>query len=186
LKASLQDEFAQFRSRTGATMVYITHDQAEAMALADRIAVMAAGRIIQLAEPHLLYREPATADVAGFIGKGATIPVDVTGRVEEGRVRIDSAGVSAIVRAASGQRLGPATLCLRPEDLVWATMAEPALTVICRRAFYQGGSYLVELIADAWPDITLLLVAFPGTVPAPGEAVRVSINDGWVVPAGAR
>ncbi|MGL5448506.1 MAG: ABC transporter ATP-binding protein, partial [Rhabdaerophilum sp.] len=70
LRASMEDEFATFHKRTGTTMFYITHDQAEAMALADRIAVMDHGRLLQLATPSLLYREPANEIVARFIGAG--------------------------------------------------------------------------------------------------------------------
>ncbi len=77
LRASMEDEFARFHARTGTTMIYITHDQAEAMALADRIAVMDKGRLLQVATPSQLYREPADETVAGFIGEGMVLPVDV-------------------------------------------------------------------------------------------------------------
>ena len=70
LRASMEDEFARFHARTGTTMVYITHDQAEAMALADRIAVMDNGRLLQVATPSQLYREPADATVAGIHRRG--------------------------------------------------------------------------------------------------------------------
>ncbi|MGL5117187.1 MAG: ABC transporter ATP-binding protein, partial [Beijerinckiaceae bacterium] len=64
LRASMEEEFADFHKRTGTTMFYITHDQAEAMALADRIAVMDKGRLLQVAEPATLFRQPADATVA--------------------------------------------------------------------------------------------------------------------------
>ena len=77
LRAAMEDEFARFHARTGTTMIYITHDQAEAMALADRIAVMDRGRLLQVATPSQLYREPADETVAGFIGEGMVVPVEV-------------------------------------------------------------------------------------------------------------
>ncbi len=81
LRASMEREFARFHERTGTTMIYITHDQAEAMALADRIAVMDKGRILQVATPSQLYREPADETVARFIGEGMIVPVEnVVGR----------------------------------------------------------------------------------------------------------
>jgi ABC-type sugar transport system ATPase subunit len=70
LRAAMEREFARFHERTGTTMIYITHDQKEAMALADRIAVMDKGRVLQFATPSQLYREPADEIVAGFIGEG--------------------------------------------------------------------------------------------------------------------
>ena len=77
LRAALQDEFTAFHRATRATMLYITHDQAEAMALADRIVVMDAGRPVQVAPPATLYREPATPMVARFVGRGAVVPGSV-------------------------------------------------------------------------------------------------------------
>ena len=60
LREAMQQEFARFHRAIGATLIYVTHDQAEAMALADRVAVMDAGRVEQVASPRTLYREPAT------------------------------------------------------------------------------------------------------------------------------
>ena len=77
LRAAMEREFADFHERTGTTMIYITHDQTEAMALADRIAVMVEGRVLQFATPSQLYREPADATVARFIGDGIIVPVRV-------------------------------------------------------------------------------------------------------------
>ena len=75
LRAAMEREFRDFHERTGTTMVYITHDQTEAMALADRIAVMDKGRVLQFATPSQLYREPADTTVAKFIGEGMIVPV---------------------------------------------------------------------------------------------------------------
>ena len=72
LRAAMEEEFVDFHGKTGATMLYITHDQAEAMALADRVAVMDDGRLVQVADPHTLYEEPATTMVADFIGQGVS------------------------------------------------------------------------------------------------------------------
>ena len=80
LRESMQQEFARFHRELGATFLYVTHDQAEAMALADRVAVMDGGRVEQVAAPRALYREPATAMVARFVGRGMVVPVEVIGR----------------------------------------------------------------------------------------------------------
>ncbi|WP_240470605.1 ABC transporter ATP-binding protein [Halomonas halocynthiae] len=71
LRAAMEDSFRDFHQRTQATLVYVTHDQGEAMSLADRIAVMRDGRLIQLATPEVLYRQPRTPWVADFIGQGS-------------------------------------------------------------------------------------------------------------------
>ena len=178
LKASLLDEFQRFQARTGATMLYITHDQSEAMALADRIAVMAHGRVEQLAAPQTLYRSPATEFVADFIGMGGLAQATVLDAAG-GTATVEIAGHHAIVRAAEGQAAGPARLCLRPEDLALAAEGLPAR---CRRARYQGGEWLVELTIDGQDECELQMLAKPGTVPEPGAEVRLAVGDGWVIP----
>ncbi len=77
LREAMQQEFARFHREIGATFIYVTHDQAEAMALADRVAVMDDGRVEQAAPPRVLYREPATEMVARFVGHGMVVPVEV-------------------------------------------------------------------------------------------------------------
>src|SRR5207237_6223599 len=116
LRAAMETEFARFHERTGTTMVYITHDQREAMALADRIAVMARGRIVQVATPSQLYREPADAIVASFIGGGMLVPVDVRG-VEDGRCVADAFGHPVRLRCRADQPRGAARACVRAPDL---------------------------------------------------------------------
>jgi len=179
LKASLLDEFQHFRARTGATMLYITHDQSEAMALADRIAVMAHGRIEQLAPPQTLYRSPATPFVADFIGLGGLVRAILPSAATGGQAMVEIDGYRVMVRAAEGQPAGPALVCLRPEDLV---LAGEGLAARCRRARYQGGEWLVELTIDGQDEFELQLLAKPGAVPEPGAAVRLQITDGWVIP----
>ncbi|NYZ11656.1 ABC transporter ATP-binding protein [Azospirillum sp. RWY-5-1] len=179
LRASMEEEFASFHARTGATMVYVTHDQAEAMALATRIAVLDQGRLAQLAAPRDLYREPATPMVAGFVGQGALVPATVTGPATHGRAPVRLLGVDAVLRVRPGEEPGEALVCLRPEDL------EPApdgpLEVRIARAAYKGGFVLVEAVpAGGGPRLVLRL---PGhTHPVAGESLRLAIRDGWVVP----
>lgn len=75
LRASMEETFREFHRRTGATFVYVTHDQAEAMALADRIAVMNHGRLEQWDTPEQLYQYPQNTWVARFIGQGSILYV---------------------------------------------------------------------------------------------------------------
>src|SRR6185312_4490649 len=89
LRAAMEREFARFHERTGTTMIYITHDQREAMALADRIAVMDRGRVLQFATPSQLYREPADTTVAKFIGEGMVVPVQVAAVHGDGTCDVD-------------------------------------------------------------------------------------------------
>jgi iron(III) transport system ATP-binding protein len=184
LRASLQDAFADFHAESGAGMLYITHDQNEAMALADRIAVMEAGRIVQVAPPATLYRQPATTMVARFVGKGGLVAVRVTGTAREGRAPISLLGYAALARCRPGQAGGPALLCLRPEDLRLAQPGEPGFAATVKRTLYQGGANAVELVPAGQPEVILLMSAPPDADFPAGKAVRLALVDGWVVPAG--
>jgi len=119
----------------GMTAVYVTHDQAEAMALATRIAVMDQGRIVQYASPIEIYRRPATTFVANFVGNPPMNLVEVEGVQGEGRLQLKAEGLAiaglpmsdAIGKAlAAGSRL---TLGVRPEHLaIAAPGAENTIT----------------------------------------------------------
>ncbi len=184
LRASLQDAIADLHRKSGAALLYITHDQAEAMALADRVAVMDAGRIAQIAPPAVIYREPATEMVARFVGRGGIVPVQVTRAGEKGRAPVDLFGCPAVVRCRADQPAGAALLCVRPEDLRLAARGEPSFEAVVKRTHYQGGSVAVELVPTARPG-ALLAMTLPGhSVLAAGQRVALSITDGWIVPAG--
>ncbi len=80
LRATAREDIKQFQRRTGVTMIYVTHEQTEAMAMGDRIAVIADGRIRQVGQPQQLYNEPADTFVASFIG---TPPMNVIEREDD-------------------------------------------------------------------------------------------------------
>lgn len=91
LREYLQLEIKHLHERLGITVVYVTHDQSEALTMSDRVAVFHAGKIEQLASPTELYERPATAFVAGFIGENNRLSGTVTGRNrDEYAVRTDS------------------------------------------------------------------------------------------------
>ncbi|MBX6341328.1 MAG: ABC transporter ATP-binding protein, partial [Thermomicrobiaceae bacterium] len=77
----------EFQQRLGITTVYVTHDQAEALAISDMVAVMSAGKVLQYAPPREIYDRPATRFVADFIGATSLLPGTVTGR-DDGLVRV--------------------------------------------------------------------------------------------------
>ncbi len=121
LRAELRRELKQLHHRLGATMIYVTHDQVEAMTLADRIAVMKAGVIQQIGSPDTIYRRPANLFVAGFLGSPGMNFVKGTLAVQDGRVHFNSAALQFDVSdypfalaATAGQAV---VLGVRPEHL---------------------------------------------------------------------
>lgn len=181
LRAAMEDEFAEFHAKTGATMVYITHDQAEAMTLADRIAVMDGGRLAQVARPRDLYRKPENGMVAGFIGQGAIVPGHVSSLLRDGRCAATVLGRDFVLRCAPGQKPGAVQVCLRPEDLSLAP--EGSIQGRALRLTYKGGVTAVDIAPEADPDARLQLTLLDKRAPAKGEAVRLTLQDGWVIPA---
>jgi iron(III) transport system ATP-binding protein len=183
LRASMEDEFARFHARTGTTMVYITHDQAEAMALADRIAVMDSGRLLQVATPSQLYREPADATVAAFIGEGIVVPAEVVDVDGRGRCRVSLSGLNISMRCPLTQRPARAArACLRAADL---TLVGPSISGIGARvvrAVYQGGHFRIEAQLDHADGVLVHLAVAEPCQLAPGDAIRIAIDDGWVLP----
>ncbi len=125
LRQQLRTELAALHRRLGATMLYVTHDQAEAMTLADRLVVLRAGAVQQVAAPLEVYRRPANRFVAEFIGgPGMNL---FEGCVANGVFRSTGEGVSWPV--ASGVVAGPVVLGVRPEDLLVGGEDQPPLAL---------------------------------------------------------
>ncbi len=182
LRASLQDAIADFHRASGAAMLYITHDQAEAMALADRIAVMDEGRIVQIAAPATLYREPASLMVARFVGSGGVVPAHVTGPVSDGRAPVSILGYQTMARCRPEQAGGPALLSIRPEALRPAARHEKGFRASVKRTLFQGGLVVIELVPDGHPDALLLMTGSAETRLSAGQPLTLAVTDAWVVP----
>jgi multiple sugar transport system ATP-binding protein len=155
LRAQLRAEIAAVRRRAGATMIYVTHDQAGAMALADRVAVMRDGAVQQTAAPLELYQRPANRFVAGFIGAP---PMNFfAGSVERKNGALlfqgeGGDGWAVPVNARQGAGLAacagrPVILGLRPEHILPAGTGDPAcrVEVIVERVETTGPESLVYL-----------------------------------------
>ncbi|MCX8281461.1 ABC transporter ATP-binding protein [Phyllobacterium sp. 0TCS1.6C] len=182
LRAAMEDEFAAFHKRTGTTIIYITHDQAEAMALADRIAVMDRGRLIQFATPRELYEEPATEMVASFIAQGMVVPCEVLSSETNGRCRVRVLGQEAEFRCRKGQgATADAKVCIRSADI--RAGGDGPIGVIVRRSVYKGGGSRIEAVAKADESVDLHFeLADPHRLEE-GATARISIGSGWVIPA---
>ena len=120
LRVNMRMEIARLHDRLGATMAYVTHDQVEAMTLADRIVVLEAGRARQVGTPMELYHAPVDRFVAGFIGSPRMnfLEGEIAGADGAGAVLRLRAGAKLRVPVSVGDARGPATLGVRPEHAV--------------------------------------------------------------------
>ncbi|CEP35683.1 MULTISPECIES: sn-glycerol-3-phosphate ABC transporter ATP-binding protein UgpC [unclassified Halomonas] len=134
LRVDMRVQIAALHKRLNATMIYVTHDQVEAMTLADRIVLLSKGRIAQVGAPLSLYHFPKTLEVAEFIGSPRinTFPVTVVDPGERQTVvRLHSGSEDTLSVAVNGQHLHSgerATLGLRAEDFVAPEQAEATLS----------------------------------------------------------
>ncbi len=128
LRVQMRADIADLQARLGVTTVYVTHDQAEAMTLGDRVAVLRDGRLQQCAPPRELYARPANAFVAAFIGSPAMslveVPVGENGSVELCGVSLTIS--PAATAAARTQGLATILVGLRPESLALSSSGIPA------------------------------------------------------------
>ncbi|MFV0383872.1 ABC transporter ATP-binding protein [Paracoccus sp. (in: a-proteobacteria)] len=117
LRADLRVEIKRLHERLGNTMIYVTHDQIEAMTLADRIAIMKGGRIMQLASPHEIYNRPRNLYVADFIGSPSMNFLN--GTMSDGRITVGDLAIPLddYDFAPGSRREGPAIIGFRPEHI---------------------------------------------------------------------
>ena len=174
LRLRTREEIRSLQQSTGITTLYVTHDQGEAMSLADRIAVMRAGAVEQSDAPAVLYDSPASTFVAEFLG-GATL---IDCELDAGRGVIVWNGVA--LRPPAGYRLpspGPVVLAVKPEGLSFgAGGEEDALHAIVRSREYTGFTTTFGLLAGERP-LKALVVSTPETGRiGPGMSVTVRLD----------
>jgi iron(III) transport system ATP-binding protein len=162
LRAQVRADVHDILVKAGATAVFVTHDQEEALSMADEVAVMQAGRIVQLAHPEALYHAPADRNVAAFVGEAEF----VRGRALGGRVASDL-GELALAEPLDG----PVEVLIRPEDL-HLHRDEGGDAVVVGREFYGHDQMLFVQLANG--RITRARLG-PISDLAPGDRCRVSV-----------
>ncbi len=117
LRRSMRDDIRRLQREAGVTSIYVTHDQAEALAVSDDIIIMREGAIEQQGPPRSLYHNPVTAFVANFIGESNVVDAELRGEGERGRIVFGDAEIPAPEGEQPTRKKGPVKLSLRPEVL---------------------------------------------------------------------
>ncbi|NNG03663.1 MAG: sn-glycerol-3-phosphate import ATP-binding protein UgpC [Inquilinus sp.] len=178
LRTQMRVEIKKLQNRLGITSLYVTHDQVEAMTLADRMMVMHGGVAEQIGTPLDVYRNPASLFVAGFIGSPAMnfLP----GRVAEDGVHVELPGGQRVAsRHAGGQAGRPVAVGVRPEHLSTdgATEDERAIAVQVELVEALGADTVAHGRMEGAPDP--LLARLPGSAAVKaGDALTLSIAEG--------
>ncbi|MCD5970653.1 ABC transporter ATP-binding protein [Pseudomonas quasicaspiana] len=181
LREQMQYEIKRLSRQLGITVVYVTHDQSEALTMSDRIAVFNDGVVQQLARPSDLYEKPETAFVASFIGENNRLMgkiIDLKGdfcQVQVGDFQINS----VVAKAASVTRGDQTTLSIRPERVVLDPLpgdCENRLPATIQELIYHGDHLRLRLSVAGQDDFIVKVVNGVGHVkPEPGSAVTL----GW-------
>ncbi len=194
LRRQMQDELKAIQKRVGTTFVHVTHDQEEAMAIADRIVVMNQGRIEDFGPPADIYMRPRSVFSAGFMGEVNFIPGTVKA-VEGASATVETAVGSMTLPVASFTASAPAagqavTLCIRPEHFRRAGEADgPTVSLgeaaVIGSAFF-GTHYRCHLKPSAAPDLSIVAHMPQSTAVADGQIVPLAVNlaDIVALPAG--
>jgi spermidine/putrescine transport system ATP-binding protein len=170
LRRQMQDELKAIQKRVGTAFVHVTHDQEEAMALADHVVVMNHGRIEDEGAPERVYSRPATRFAATFMGESTILP---------GRVDGDGKVSTALGRfAAAGQTAGSDIhIAIRPEHVQLGA----GITATVKDVVYQGSFKRVAAIPADAPQI-VLLARLPATAPVQeGAIISLSIDPEQVI-----
>jgi len=182
LDAKLREEMRFYirglQREFGITTIYVTHDQSEAMVLADRIALMKDGRLQQLGSAEDIYRRPSNAWVAEFIGLSNFIRGTAAGR-DGGSLTVRTpAGIFA---CAGDSPAGDVIICVRPESLHFGGTHANRIPVVVRERVFLGN--LLDYQVDGPGGLRLRVQADPSRIFAPGTPVDLSFSpaDAWVV-----
>lgn len=175
LRERLSNEVHEILKSASVTALLVTHEQQEAFAMADKVGVMQAGRIVQWDTPYNVYHQPATRFVADFIGKGRFLRGEVVSAHEIntsiGRLRTREALTG---QAVAGQ---PVDVLLRPDDVVFNPTGELQAQVV-KRAF-KGAEILYTLKLESGDEVLSLFPSHENH--AEGDTVRVSTDTEHVI-----
>jgi putative spermidine/putrescine transport system ATP-binding protein len=180
LREEMQIELRQIQRNVGTTTILVTHDQAEAMALSDRIAVMSQGRVEQIAPPHEAYERPATPFVASFLGKTNVLEASVQNGagsahavLGDGRWPVPANGAARVL------------VTIRPEKIGFAAGEGSSLAGTIATRIFQGNHWLYHVDTEHG-RITVIRQNSGEAAPAEGAQVRLTwrAEDMSVRPAG--
>src|SRR3989441_6165802 len=162
IRVQVRAEIRRLQQSLGITTVYVTHDQEEALSLADRVAVMRDGQVLQVGAPKELYERPRTRFVADFVGTNNLVPGRVSARAP-GQLVVETAlgPLRAIAEAAVGERC---VLAIRPENVALDSRPAPAGNVVRGRVAFV--SYLGSTVRY---DVEA----------AGGQIMRADVRDAW-------
>ena len=190
LRKALQVELKALQEQVGVTFVYVTHDQEEALTMADRLAVMNGGRIEQVGTPREVYEEPSSAYVADFLGVSNLLDAEAVGETSDGRCRVRVGEQELLAARGHTSARGQVKVVVRPERVRVEPprkTGENRLPGKIERVVYAGAISQLVVTLDRGAPIQCMLAndgvessfarGAPVSVCLPCEALRVLRTD---------
>lgn len=174
LRSGMRDLIRSLQRQLGLTTLFVTHDQEEAAAIADRVALMLDGRLRQFDRPEVLYARPADRAVAEFFGSGNFIPGQSDGSVFQSAL--------GPLRLPPGALRGKATLTIRPEAICLGPGANALQAIVTSCSFLGTRTHL--MLGTNGQDLQAILPPVQAGALSPGDVVTVHlpVDSLWVIP----
>jgi ABC-type Fe3+/spermidine/putrescine transport system ATPase subunit len=173
IRLEMEAELRRVHRETGATFVYVTHDQGEALALSDRVVVFDQGRVEQVGTPDEIYRRPATPFAARFVGDANLLPVGVIER-NGARATVDLVGLRLVAPCEVELPPGPAWLVVRPEVVRLGDVTTATIRGVVRDVAFRGSGFACRLEVEGLTEpVKAELPAESGRRPTLGSAVGI-------------
>jgi putative spermidine/putrescine transport system ATP-binding protein len=180
VRVQLREQIRALQQRLGTTTLFVTHDQEEALSMADRVGVMRSGKLEQVAEPPDLYSRPATAFVAEFVGTMNRIP----GELAAGGAQVTALGAGVPVLEPHDASPGPVDVLVRPEGLS-VTAAGDGNAIVTARTF-RGAVTRVSVLISGQAEARIDVPSAEAAAMTPGAAVQVTLPSAPVLVAPRR
>jgi spermidine/putrescine transport system ATP-binding protein len=177
LRKEMQIELKRLQNETGITFVFVTHDQEEALTMSDRVAVMNAGKILQIGAPREIYERPAERFVANFIGESNFLNATLAGD----NVTLAAGGTYPVIRPAS-VRDGEVSVLVRPEHIALAN-GSGGLTATVENVVYSGEATVAHLALGSGEKIKARFSNAPRgdeMLPPAGSEIALALAPGAI------
>ncbi len=179
LRLDMQIEVKRLQRELGITTVMVTHDQEEALSMADRIAVMNKGCVEQIGSPEAVYDTPETLFVAGFVGSTNMLPGTLAAIAAAGPTVALGGGTLTLPEARPCSLPGPVVLAIRPEHLRFVGEDEPGIAATLQLSLPLGALIVHDLaLGDGTPVKVITQRGGDAPRPAPGDKVRLGLAPG--------
>jgi putative spermidine/putrescine transport system ATP-binding protein len=176
LRLEMRTEIRRLHQSLGLTTIYVTHDQEEALSMADRIVVLNKGRIEQIDSPDALYDRPASLFISSFIGHTNLLRGTVT---DTDRVRLDAGPEIDLGRSVQRRRGTPVTISVRPENIEFGAAGRPdAIPVKIRASMPLGAVSVTDGVTDSGETVKISQARAAATATAQaGSSAWLAISD---------